>query len=138
MSNEDKEAISTRLPAELSPLFQDNTFLASELKRLQSKAKTKGGLDSVRYSLPVPPASAPLEAWNKAMNNAASQLEHQRIRLGNLDLLNKYGANSWRTNNFLIEKELERLQRRHEELTKQTEELNRERKASQVSLILLK
>jgi pre-mRNA-splicing factor SPF27 len=133
MSNEDKEAISSKIPAELPPLFQNNAFLASELKRLQGKAKTKGGLDSVRYSLPVPPASAPLEAWNKAINNAASQLEHQKIRLGNLDLLAKYGANSWRTNNFLIEKEVERLQRRKEEIVKQTEDLNRERKANQVS-----
>lgn len=132
MTNEEKEALSSRLPAELPPLFEDNAFLAGELKRLQSKAKTKGGLDSVRYSLPVPPASAPLEAWNKAMNNAASQLEHQKIRLGNLELLNKYGANSWRTNNFLLEKEIERLQRRKEEIVKQTEDLNRERKASQV------
>lgn len=132
MTNEEKEGLSGRLPAELPPLFQDNTFLAAELKRLQSKAKTKGGLDSVRYSLPVPPASAPLEAWNKALNNAASQLEHQKIRLGNLELLNKYGANSWRTNNFLLEKEIERLQRRKEEIVKQTEDLNRERKATQV------
>jgi pre-mRNA-splicing factor SPF27 len=136
MTNEDKEALSTRLPAELPPLFSDNAFLAAEIKRLQSKAKAKGGLDSVRYTLPVPPASAPLEAWNKATNNAASQLEHQKIRLGNLELLNKYGANAWRTNNFLLEKEIERLQRRKEEIVKQTEDLNRSRKANQVCCML--
>jgi pre-mRNA-splicing factor SPF27 len=35
-------------------------------------------------------------AWLAASNNAHAQLEHQLNRITNLELLLKYGANTWR------------------------------------------
>lgn len=124
--------ISSRIPAELPPLFASSSFLSSELERVSSGSKATGGLDATRYSLPAPPAGAPAEAWKKAIDNAGAQLEHQQIRLSNLELMQKYAGNSWRVSNFLIEKEIERLGASSEEVRRRTEEINRERKAKQV------
>jgi pre-mRNA-splicing factor SPF27 len=129
--------ISSRLPSELPELFTSSDFLRSELARVSSGQKPAPGtgLDTVRYSLPAPPASAPLDAWKKAIDNAGSQLEHQQLRLSNLELMQKYGGNAWRVANFLVEKEIERLEKQTEDVKLRTEELNRERKARQASLL---
>ena len=124
--------ISSRLPELLPDLFTTSSFLSQELERVSTKTKISGGLDSSRYSLPAPPSHAPVEAYEKALNNAGSQTEHQQLRLGNLELMNKYGANAWRVSNFLVEKEIERLQNQTEVIKTRTEEVNRERKAKQV------
>lgn len=128
--------ISSRLPSELPELFTSSDFLRSELARISSGSKPPRGtgLDSVRYTLPAPPGNAPEEAWKKALDNAGSQLEHQQLRLGNLELMQKYGSNAWRVANFLVEKEIERIEKQTEEVKLRTEELNRERKARQASL----
>ena len=123
--------VSSRLPEEIPELFTSSAFLTSELARVSSKAKV-AGLDSARYSLPAPPGTASVDAWQKALDNAGSQTEHQQLRLGNLELMNKYGANAWRVGNYLVEKEIERLQSQTEIIKTKTEEVNRERKAKQV------
>lgn len=122
------------MPEEVPELFSSNPLLTQELKRVQSKAKPKPGqsLDTIRYTLPAPPAKAPLEAWKKALDNAASQLEHQSLRLSNLELMNKYGSNAWRVSNYLVEQEIARLQSTAEQIKDRTEEINRERKAKQL------
>jgi pre-mRNA-splicing factor SPF27 len=130
--------LSDRLPPEIPELFSGSTLLQSEVARVSSSAaKPKtgpgAGLDSIRYTLPAPPLSAPLTAWNKALDNASSQLEHQGIRLSNLEMLSKYGANAWRVSNYLVEQEIARLQASTESIRTSTDEVNRERKAKQVS-----
>lgn len=133
----DQVDITQRLPSELPALFSSSDFLRSELERVSSGAKPAPGtgLDVQRYSLPAPPSNAPLESWKKALDNAGSQLEHQQLRLSNLELMQKYGSNAWRVANFLVEKEIERLEKQTEEVKLRTEELNRERKARQASLL---
>jgi len=50
-------------------------------------------LDTSRYRLDAPVASKQNDygAWRSAVDNANAQLEHQYLRILNLDLLLKYG-----------------------------------------------
>ena len=128
---QDEASLAKGLPEELPSLFSTSALLQSELDRVTSNKAVKG-LDSVRYQLPAPPLNAPSAAWQKAIDNAGSQLEHQSARLANLDVMGKYASNSWRVANYLVEKEIERLQTRVENVKNATEEVNRERKAKQV------
>ena len=53
--------------------------------------------DASRFRL-EPPSGAAAEdvgAWAAAVANAKAQLEHQALRIQNLELLTKYGASAW-------------------------------------------
>ncbi len=55
-------------------------------------------LDMTRYRLD-PPSQAQrndLAAWRAAIDNAHAQLEHQYNRIQNLELMLKFGPNTWR------------------------------------------
>jgi len=127
--------LSDRIPPPV-PSTSASAFLNTELDRVENKkAVPKGqGLDATRYSLPAPTKGlkASADDWTKAVKNASAQVEHQSLRIANLELLNKYGANSWRVSNFLVEKEIERLDRQKEDVNNAIEEINRERKARQL------
>lgn len=57
---------------------------------------------------------------------------HLVVRHTNLALLQTYGQNAWRINNYLLEETAKQSERALEELKELTTELNRERKNSQV------
>ena len=52
--------------------------------------------------------------------------------MSNVELLTKFGPNAWRISNFLLEKQIERVQREIEGTIAATEDLNRQRKSTQV------
>lgn len=62
-------------------------------------------LDVTRYRLDPPPQAQRNDytAWQAALDNAHSQLEHQLNRITNLELLLKYGPNTWRAQTQLDE-----------------------------------
>ncbi|MBW0510742.1 hypothetical protein O181_050457 [Austropuccinia psidii MF-1] len=91
-------------------------------------------LDTQRFNIPYPDDHTKLEDWQKALSNAKSQLEHQRLRLLNLNLIGKYGANHWRLSNFLIEKEISKLDKVVEIYKSEIDNLNRRRKANQTDV----
>lgn len=96
------------------------------------------GLDTSRYGLEEPTGkdAKKAEAWLSGVENASAQLEHQALRLENLDLALKSGASVWRLANAQIEKEAEALRRETVAMEKDIEDLNRERKLQQFSLPL--
>jgi pre-mRNA-splicing factor SPF27 len=53
--------------------------------------------DASRYRLepPAGAAAGDAAAWAAAVDNAKAQLEHQALRVQNLELLLRYGANTW-------------------------------------------
>jgi pre-mRNA-splicing factor SPF27 len=55
-------------------------------------------LDVTRFRLDPPPQQKRGDpaAWRAALDNANAQLEHQLNRIANLELLLKYGPNTWR------------------------------------------
>eukprot|EP01097_Dermamoeba_algensis_P002184 TRINITY_DN1873_c0_g1_i1.p1 TRINITY_DN1873_c0_g1~~TRINITY_DN1873_c0_g1_i1.p1 ORF type:complete len:237 (-),score=70.84 TRINITY_DN1873_c0_g1_i1:161-871(-) len=115
-------------------LFEKNPLLKAELARVSS-GKAMKALDMARYELPTPQGNKQndLAAWKKAVQNASSQLEHQQLRLQNLELLNVYGTNSWRLSNIDLEQTKNYLQKQLEQLQHEIEEINKQRKSFQVS-----
>lgn len=115
-------------------------LVASSLARLSLRdpppPKAGEGLDTARFALPGPSKGdkASVEEWEQAVRNAGAQLEHQRVRLANLELASQFGANSWKLGNFLVEKELDRVQKAVEKANERVVDVNRRRKGVQVGL----
>lgn len=131
---------ATPVPTNLSHItpprpLPSSPFLASELARLESKKPTAPGvgLDTMRYGIPKPVGAEAqtVDGWEKAHDSSLAQLEHQRLRAMNGQLLNSLGANAWKIQNFSMENTVERVEKEGEELRKVVEEVNRERKRSQ-------
>ncbi|KAL0579795.1 hypothetical protein V5O48_002206 [Marasmius crinis-equi] len=115
-------------------LFTSNPLLRAELERVEAHQPLPP-LDSVRYQLPGPTSTpATEEEWTAALDNARAQLEHQRIRQTNLTLLQTYGSNAWRIQNYLLEETAKNVEKSLEDLTQLTTDVNRDRKNSQTKI----
>lgn len=80
------------------PDFSGSPLLQAEMRRLAAGEEGMAPMDQTRYRVD-PPSGAQAgstEAWEDAVRNARSQLEHQRNRMTNLELLSKFGPNTWR------------------------------------------
>nr|CDS28174.2 pre mRNA splicing factor SPF27 [Hymenolepis microstoma] len=90
-------------------------------------------LSMKRYELPPPPTNklGDLRAWQEAIENAHAQLEHQLVRLDNLELMTEFGSTAWKTYN----EELEKILKKHEkdllEVRRKVQEINWQRKQEQ-------
>jgi len=126
-----KLASDSRVPPDFE-LFKDNELLKSELARVEAR-QSLNVLDTTRYTLPDPadPTSSEAE-WERALNNARSQLEHQLSRQTNLQLLQQYGPNAWKVHNYLLEADVKSMEAELEVLKNRVTELNRDRKNTQV------
>jgi len=114
--------------------FSGSIFLKEELSRISRKEGMQT-MDTFRYEVPPPPASKQndLNAWVIAVNNSKAQLQHQNLRIVNLDLLNRFGPNAWRANLQNLEN-IQRMEAKAiEQKKKEIEELNRQRKSEQLN-----
>lgn len=114
--------------------FEGSAFLMHEWKRIRN-GMAQAPLDQARYRVPPPPEGErdSLEAWQKAVDNAHAQLEHTALRLVNLELLSKFGANAWKTHTENLEA-MEMCQTEAlAEMRQEVENLNRKRKGAQVA-----
>jgi hypothetical protein len=81
-------------------------LLQKEFERVQKGGA--GGMpapDTARYDLNPPPKSkrGDEDAWYAAVRNARSSLEHQTLRVQNLELAAKFAPNAWRAHNASLE-----------------------------------
>ncbi|KNZ53658.1 hypothetical protein VP01_3171g2 [Puccinia sorghi] len=95
---------------------------------------SKDSLDIERFNIPYPSDHTNLKDWEDALSNAKSQLEHQRLRLINLDLIGKHGANHWKLSNFLVEQEISKVDKLVEQYKNEIDDVNRRRKAHQTEV----
>jgi len=112
--------------------FSNSVFLETEYQRVRRGEKMMD-LDTTRYQLDPPLTNKinDIQAWKQALQNAESQLEHQYLRLINLELLQTYGANAWKQYNDYLDRVHQRLQNLLEKEKQEIEKLNSQRKSEQ-------
>lgn len=88
-----------------------------------------------RYDLPPPSAGRfnDVWAWQESLENSCAQLEHQATRVNNLELMSTYGTEAWKTYISFLTKLLDRAKSQLEDLRRQIQEINLERKANQTT-----
>jgi pre-mRNA-splicing factor SPF27 len=133
---------STKKPAdylrEMPPMpttaFEGHPMLANEFERVKSKAPM-APLDMTRYRLEAPVASKRHDfgAWKASVDNAHSQLEHQYLRITNLELMLKYGDKNWRAQGQLVDSLVKQYETELAETKKQITAVNLERKLQQTA-----
>lgn len=116
------------------PTFDDHPLLQAEWMRVCDK-QPMPSIDTSRYQLDPPPAEQQGDpsAWQRSVQNAQSQLEHQATRVGNLELLQQHGAHLWRAHLNALDTASGHMQRTEQELAEQIELVNRKRKADQTA-----
>ncbi|KAJ2487579.1 hypothetical protein IWW37_005176 [Coemansia sp. RSA 2050] len=111
-------------------LFKNSELLRKEYERVKS-GRPLPPFDIERYKLD-PPKEPHEDEWRRASDNAASQLEHQSIRLVNLELLQQFGANAWKLSNYQKEMMLAAIEKATEGYKQAGVDLNKARKYEQV------
>ncbi|XP_074654182.1 pre-mRNA-splicing factor SPF27-like [Tubulanus polymorphus] len=90
-------------------------------------------LSMKRYELPqpLPGKMTDITAWTECVENSQAQLEHQALRIANLELMSEYGTNAWKMYNNTLFHMLELAQKRLQDIRKSIQDINRLRKSEQ-------
>ncbi|CAJ0940409.1 unnamed protein product [Ranitomeya imitator] len=91
--------------------------------------------DDLRYELPAPSSGQrnDITAWQECVNNSMAQLEHQAVRIENLEIMSQHGCNAWRVYNENLVRMIESAQKDLQKLRKRIQDLNWQRKNSQLT-----
>ena len=112
----------------------ETDLMRTEFERLQNRQPMEL-LSMKRYELPSPSAGKMTDiwSWNECVDNSMAQLEHQAIRIDNLELMSRFGAEGWKQCNDVLQQMLSNAQKSLIELRKQIQEVNWFRKSSQTN-----
>uniref|UniRef100_G3MNT9 Pre-mRNA-splicing factor SPF27 n=2 Tax=Amblyomma TaxID=6942 RepID=G3MNT9_AMBMU len=110
----------------------ESEIMKTEFERLQSRLPMEM-MSMKRYELPQPPAgkTTDVASWSECVDNSSAQLEHQATRIANLELMARYGAEAWKAYNAALVRMLHQLQRQLQDLRKEIQEVNWQRKTTQ-------
>ena len=122
------EKAERKTPTHMTPLISE------EYSRRFEKKEPKTTPDTARYAVDPPSVKYKTNAkkWEESIENAKAQLEHNCLRVQNLELMKKYSQNAWKKHC----EELEVLVKRHEVIVRdtkeETERLNASRRRKQM------
>lgn len=118
------------------PPINTNAFetelMANEFERIQNRM-TMEPMSMKRYELPQPPPNkvAELSAWQHSIENSMAQLEHQAVRVMNLELMLDYGCETWKVYLEVLTAMLAKAQARLQDIKKEIQDVNWQRKSKQ-------
>ncbi|KAH7642595.1 Pre-mRNA-splicing factor SPF27 [Dermatophagoides farinae] len=110
----------------------ETDILRKEFERLNN-GQSMEQLNMKRYELPSPSTGKlnDIWAWQECLENSFTQLEHQTIRIQNLELLTEYGTETSKMYNSIMTQLLARSKAHLEKIRKQIQDINLLRKNSQ-------
>ena len=100
-----KNYLENVLPATTLMTAFETPLMKAEFDRVASRSPMDT-LSMKRYELPTPPAAklSDVAAWNECVDNSMAQLEHQRTRITNLELMSEFGTEAWKIYNKVLER----------------------------------
>ncbi|CAG9835293.1 unnamed protein product [Diabrotica balteata] len=110
----------------------ETPIMHNEFERLQNRLPMET-LSMKRYELPPPPSGKLNEvgAWNECVDNSQAQLEHQAVRILNLQLMLDYCCPAWQRYLQTLS-DLEKMSsKKLADLRQQLQEVNWQRKSLQ-------
>mmetsp|Transcript_3273 Transcript_3273/g.9511 ORF Transcript_3273/g.9511 Transcript_3273/m.9511 type:complete len:255 (-) Transcript_3273:54-818(-) len=121
------------LPAPELPLLSGEAF-QKEFERIEAGAPFQG-VDIYKYTVEEPkgPAAQDHVPWRKAAEGAQLQLEYNRLRLVNLEMLERWGGKAWIAHTAVVRATEGILAKEAAELRASREEVNKKRKLEHVS-----
>ena len=113
----------------------ETELMKTEFDRLSNR-QAMDTLSMKRYELPTPPPGKMTDvvAWTECVDNSQAQLEHQRTRIMNLDLMLDYGGESWKIYNEVLQDMLNKTQAQLADVKKNIQEINWSRKNQQTQV----
>ena len=108
-------------------------IMSHEFERLQNRLPMEQMLNMKRYELPppLPGRLGEIQAWQESVDNSLAQLEHQSIRAVNLELMLKYGCETWKVYLEVIVSMQAKAQKQLQEFKKEIQDVNWQRKSKQ-------
>lgn len=121
------------LPPPELPLLESEA-IRLELARVEA-GQPLAALDIERYRLGEPQGHSAQDhgAWRKAAEMAQTQLEYNRLRVTNLEMLERWGGKAWIAHSAVVRTTERCLGAEASQLRNQREEVNKKRKLDQVS-----
>lgn len=112
--------------------FKNSPIMQGEMKRIEAGVKMEP-LDETRMSIEPPRLHEQnsLEAWNKCVDNASAQLEHQHHRVQNFRLAVKHAPAVWKAHNARTDVYIKMAEARLKEVQAEITKVNQRRKLQQ-------
>jgi pre-mRNA-splicing factor SPF27 len=112
----------------------ESELMKNEFQRIESGSRMDS-INTKRYELPAPPAGklGEIQAWQESVENSMAQLEHQQIRALNLELMNKYGTETWKSALEVMIALQAKAQKNLQDLKKEIQDVNWRRKSKQLA-----
>lgn len=111
----------------------ETEIIKNEFERLAARQPMEL-LSMKRYELPIPPSGQKndVTAWEECVKNSMAQLEHQSVRIQNLELMLEYGCNGWKVHIEYLVEMLQDAQKKLQNVKKHIQEVNWARKNEQI------
>lgn len=117
----------------LNTVAFETDLMKNEFQRIESGVRMET-MNTKRYELPAPSSGklSEIQAWQECVDNSFAQLEHQTIRNINLELLQKYGCETWKSALEILVAQNAKAQKELQELKKEIQDVNWRRKTKQL------